>query len=112
MTGTDYGAIGRLNHMNSTFKQSWIYGPGKLVKINEKFTSKKVWTYSYGGTPQQETSQSRKPTTYRGITENNPRRTSGVRFGIQNSNLRCPSSYGSQSKTASSPGTILGNGVS
>jgi hypothetical protein len=42
MMGTDHGAIGRLNHMNFTFKWSWIYGPDKLVQINGKFTSEKV----------------------------------------------------------------------
>jgi len=41
MMGINHGAIGRLNHMKFTFKQSWIYKPRKLVKINEKIYIRK-----------------------------------------------------------------------
>jgi hypothetical protein len=111
LTGTDHGALGRLNHMNFTSQWRWTYRPGNCVKINKKSPSGKVWTFSNGGTPQLPTFRSKKPTTYRGNIRNRPRRASRVRSGTQNSGLRCPSSYGSQSKTTSSLGTILENEV-
>jgi hypothetical protein len=87
--------------------QAW-----KACTNHRKIPTREGPTFSDGGTPQQANFQSKKPTTYRELSGITLRRVSGERSGIQHSGLKCPSSSGSQFKTASSPGTISKKGVS
>jgi hypothetical protein len=105
-------AIGKQNTRNYTSQEKWTSNPGETMQTNEKYPSGKAQTFSYGGIPQLVIFRSKKPTICRGTIKIRLRRAYGVRSGTQHSGLKCPSSSGSQSKTASSPGTISKSEVS
>jgi hypothetical protein len=99
-------------HWNYTSQGKQISKPRKPMQTIGKSLLGQAQTFSDGGTLQRENFRSKKPTTCRGTIKIKLRRVSGERSGILHSGPKCPSSSGSQFKTAFLPGTISKRGVS